>query len=86
MKTLATNETPLEANVYINLPSKHLENLPFCAGEIALWSKHFLCKHEDLSSVLRDHSKKPGSVQCTWDPSTGQAETSGFLGLSGLAT
>lgn len=38
-------------------------------------------KHEDLSSVPQTHVKKLGIVACPYDPSMGEAETGGSLGL-----
>lgn len=45
--------------------------------------KCLLCKHEDLSLILRNHIKRPGTVACTFNPR--EAEADRYVGITGLA-
>lgn len=49
---------------------------------MAQWTKHFLCKHEDLSADSQHLYKKLGVVVCAYNPREG--EWRGQKNLGGL--
>lgn len=51
-------------------------------GGVALSAKCLPCRPEDLSSILRTHTKEPGVEICGCNPSTTEAEKGGSLELA----
>lgn len=54
------------------------------AAGMAQWTKHFLCKHEDLSADSQHPYKKLGMVVCAYNPREG--EWQGQKNPGGLAS
>lgn len=52
-----------------------------------VWSvKDLLCKYEDPSETPQNTQKQNKTAWCTCDPTAGEAETGGSLGLGGQVT